>query len=125
MNDKLIEKMFEDNPHATLVVQSWFMGKMLESLSDDTIPEDFREMLREQGVKREQLVKMIGGSPRSLFDVFDENDIIISINYDNNNFRYSLNGETVESNDFFSRKESEYAAVEKAFQMLEAKIKES
>jgi hypothetical protein len=121
MNDKLIEKIFDKNPKATAVVQSWFMGKMLESLDDATIPEDFREMLREQGVKKEQLVKMIGGSPRSLFDVFDENNVIIQINA-GKNFSYSINeGDTI-SGSWDSRKGAEYAAIEQAFEMLEKQL---
>jgi len=116
-------EVFEKNPHATLVVQSYFMSKMLESLDDDTIPEDFRDMLRKQGVQKEQLIKMVEGSPRSLFDVFDEHDIVIQINtYPH--FSYSINNEVI-AGSWNKRKEAEMFAVNSAFEMLEAKIKES
>ena len=124
MNEQLIEKMFEDNPHATLLVQSWFMSKLVESLDDQTVPEDFREMLRQQGVSKEQLVKMIGGAPRALLDVFDENEIFIQINA-TGTFSYSINQGDVISGSWNTRKEAEYAAVQEAFKILEAKIKES
>ncbi len=119
-------EVFEKNPHATLVVQSWFMGKMLESLDDETVPEDFREMLRQQGVQKEHLIKMVEGSPRSLLDVLDENDVIISIVYDakNNVFRYAVN-DSVESIDYKTRKEAEADAIAYGVMELETKIKES
>ncbi len=120
----VMKELFENNPHATLLIQSWFMGKMLESLDDNTVPEDFREMLRKQGVQKEQLLKMVEGSPRSLFDVFDENDIIIQINT-GKTFSYSINEGDVISGSWDTRKGAEHAAVEQAFQLLEAKIKES
>jgi len=121
-----MKELFENNPHATLVIQSWFMGKMLESLDDNTVPEDFREMLRQQGVQKEHLIKMVEGSPRSLLDVLDENDVIISIVYDakNNVFRYAVN-DSVESIDYKTRKEAETDAVAYGMVELENKIKES
>lgn len=116
-------EVFEKNPHATLVVQSWFMGKMLESLDDNTVPEDFREMLRQQGVDKEHLIKMVEGSPRSLFDVLDEHDVIVQINtYPH--FSYSINNETI-AGSWNTRKEAEMFAVSAGLEMLENKIKES
>lgn len=122
----IMKELFENNPHATLVIQSWFMGKMLESLDDNTVPEDFREMLRQQGVQKEHLIKMVEGSPRSLLDVLDENDVIISIVYDakNNVFRYAVN-DSVESIDYKTRKEAEADAIAYGVMELETKIKES
>lgn len=116
-------EVFEKNPHATLVVQSWFMNRMLESLNDETVPEDFRDMLRQKGVQKEQLIKMIDGSPRSLFDVLDEHEVVIQINtYPH--FSYSINNETI-AGSWNTRKEAEMFAVSAGLEMLENKIKES
>lgn len=118
-----MREVFESNPHATALIQSWFMGKMLESLKDESIPEDFKEMMREKGVEKEQLIKMVEGSPRALFDVLDENDVIVQINtYPN--FSYSINNETI-AGSWITRKEAESFAVKAAIGMLENKIKES
>jgi len=116
-------EVFEKNPHATLVVQSWFMSKMLESLDDNTVPEDFREMLKQQGVQKEHLIKMVEGSPRSLFDVLDEHEVVIQINT-HPNFSYSINNETI-AGSWTTRKEAEMFAVSAGLEMLENKIKES
>jgi len=58
-------------------------------------------------------------SARSLFDVFDENDIIIIINYhDNIGFSFSVEDIT-QSDSFISRKEAEQAAIWEAIKLLE------
>ena len=118
-----MKEVFDNNPHATMVIQSWFMARMLDSLDDETVPEDFREMLRQQGVQKEHLVKMVEGSPRSLFDVLDEHEVVIQINtYPH--FSYSINNETI-AGSWNTRKEAEMFAVSAAVEMLENKIKES
>ena len=118
-----MREVFEKNPHATLVVQSWFMSKMLESLTDSSVPEDFKEMMRQKGVELEQLIKMVEGSPRALFDVLDEHDVVVQINtYPH--FSYSINNETI-AGSWTTRKEAETFAVSAAIEMLEKKIKES
>lgn len=117
-----IEQLFNENPHATALIQSWFMGKMLESLNDNSVPEDFKEMMRQQGVEKAQLVKMVEASPRALFDVLDENDLIISMNFHIDSFRFNINDST-DSIEFSSRKDAEMAAITEAFKLLEQKIK--
>lgn len=115
-------ELIQNYPHAAAAVKEWFVNKMLESVKESNVPEDFKEMMREQGVTNDRLVAMMDASPRLLLDIFDENNIIIGINYDNGNFRYSFNGETVESIDFSSRREAEKEAIEEAFVMLDVKL---
>lgn len=120
-----IEQLFNENPHATALVQSWFMGKMLESLNDNSVPEDFKEMMRQQGVEKAQLVKMVEASPRALFDVLDENDVFVQINVSNSGkvFSYSINEGEVISGGWDNRKSAELAGISEAFKLLEQKIK--
>lgn len=116
-------ELVENYPSAAAVVREWFVNKMLESVKESNVPEDFKQMMRDQGVSDERLVAMMDASPRLLLDVLDQNNIIIGINYDNGVFRYSFNGDTVESIDYTSRRDAERDAIEDAFIMLDAKLK--
>lgn len=116
-------ELVQNYPDATKVVREWFVNKMMESIKESDAPEEFKQMMRDQGIDDDRLVAMMNASPRLLLDVFDENKIIIGINYDNGSFRYSFNGETVESIDYTSRRDAEREAIEDAFIMLDAKLK--
>lgn len=116
-------------PKAAKVVREHFLEKLLESLKAD-LPEEFKDHVREQGVKDEDVINLIGKQPRILFDVFDENKIYIGVScnpvLENNEkenivFRYTFNGK-IESNDFSSRKEAELEAIKEAFELLEEKL---
>lgn len=114
-------ELLEKYPTAAQVVKSWYMGKMLESFADKNVPDDFKEFMRNQGVDNDKIAKMIDGSPRILFDVFDENDIVIQINT-KDRFSYSINNAEATSSSWFSRKEAESEAIKIAFEMLNGKI---
>ena len=116
-------ELVQNYPDATNVVREWFVNKMMESIKEADAPDEFKQMMRDQGIDNDRHVAMIDASPRLLLDVLDQNNIIICINYDNGSFRYSFNGETVESIDFTSRREAEKEAIEHAFIMLDAKLK--
>lgn len=116
-------ELIQNYPNATNVVREWFVNKMMESIKESDVPEDFKQMMRDQGIDDGRLVAMMDASPRLLLDVLDQNNIIIGISYDNGVFRYSFNGKTVESIDFTSRRDAEREAIEDAFIMLDAKIK--
>jgi hypothetical protein len=120
-------QLLENYPHATAVVKAWFLEQMIESLKDETVPDDFKNFMREQGIENDKLGIMIDANPRMLFDVFDENDIFINIfQSDSGNIMWGWSDiEKTYVKDSFSktRKEAELLAIEKAFDILENKLK--
>ena len=97
-------ELLEQNPHTTLLIKAWYMEKMLESFKDDSVPDDFKEMMRAQPIDDDKIAKMIDGAPRLLFDFFDENNVIIQINT-GKVFSYSINEGEVISGGWDNRKE--------------------
>lgn len=115
-------ELVENYPAAAGAVREWFVNKMLESIKESSAPEEFKEMMRSQGIDNDRLVAMMDASPRLLLDVLDENKIIISMNFEGDSFRFSIN-DSVGSVPYYSRREAEKEAIEEAFVMLDAKLK--
>ena len=115
------EELLDLYPIATEVVRDWFMDKMAESFKNQELPKDFKEFMREQGIPNDKLVKFIDVNPRVLFDVFDDNGVIINVVHSNGVFSWDVN--TVKSlNSYSSRREAESASVQRAFQILHDKL---
>jgi len=115
------EELLDLYPIATEVVRDWFMDKMAESFKNQELPKDFKEFMREQGIPNDKLVKLIDVNPRVLFDVFDDNGVIINVVHSNDVFSWDVN--TVKSLDSYSsRREAESASVQRAFQILHDKL---
>lgn len=113
--------LLEKYPYATEAVRDWFMGKMIESFKDQNVPSDFKEYMRQQGIPNDRLAQMMQGNPRVLFDVFDDNKLIINIVCTENGFSWDVGA--VKSVQFYQhRKDAELAAVERAFQILDEKL---
>lgn len=113
--------LLEKYPYATDVVRQWFMDKMIESLKDESVPQDFRDFMRKQGIPNENIVKVLDGNPRALFDVFDNNNLIISVVHTEDGFTWDVAG-VKHIGYYSSRREAEYDAVERAFQILDDKL---
>ena len=114
--------LLEKYPAATEIIRAWFMEKMIESFKDENVPDEFKDFMREQGIENDKLGTMIDVNPRMLFDVFDENDVIIIIKYhDNFGFTWAVE-ETDEQSFYKTRKEAEAFAIEVAFDILENKL---
>ena len=108
-------------PIATEVVRDWFMDKMAESFKNQELPKDFKEFMREQGIPNDRLVKLIDVNPRVLFDVFDNNGVIINIVCTENGFTWDL-GDAKNIQFYQYRKDAELEAVQRAFQILHDKL---
>jgi len=115
-------KLLENYPHTTEVVREWFMEQMIESFKDQNVPEDFKEFMRQQGVPDDKLIKVIESNPRVLFDVFDNNELIINVIYTGNGFSWDV-ADVKSIKLYSSRKNAEIDAIERAFQMLDEKLK--
>lgn len=116
-------ELLEKHPYATEVIRTWFLEKMIESLNDQSVPDEFKDFMRGQGIDNERLSTMIDANPRMLFDVFDENDLFIEIfMYPDVTFTCKIGNEAT-TNSWKTRKEAEMFAIEAAFEILENKLK--
>ena len=114
-------ELLKEYPETTRLIKDWYMRMMLESFKDDSVPEDFKEMMRATPIDDDKISKMIDGAPRLLFDFFDENEIIIETVHNGGKWWYSIDGAST-PNFFSSRKEAEKYSIEEAFQVLNDKI---
>jgi hypothetical protein len=108
-------------PLATEVIKNWFNNLMMESFKDPGIAEEFKQFILEQGIELDKLATLIDTNPRMLFDVFDANEIYISVFHTPNTFMVSINQSDLKVR-YNTRKETEHAAIEAAFEILENKL---
>ena len=117
--------LLETYPKAATVIKEFYYEKMINSLQEDNdIPEEFKDMVKAHQFDSEYIATFIDNNPRFLFDIFDANDVYIQITVDleNNCFRYSFDGGQVESNDFLTRIAAETRSIEAAFEILNEKL---
>ena len=121
-------KLLENNPLSATLIRAWFLEKMIESLQTTDVPDEFKDMMRETGIENDKLSVMIDINPRMLFDVFDENHILIEIFrplnegsiYPSNYFSYKIGNMSPDIKK--TRKEAELFAIEAAFEILEKQL---
>ena len=115
-------EILQKYPHSADVVRKWLFDRMVESMQDDSVPEDFKQSMMNEAVTNVRLAVFIDTNPRILFDVFDENDVIIIIKY-HDNFGFTWAVEEADDQSFYkTRKEAELFAIEVAFDILENKL---
>lgn len=115
-------ELLEKNPLSAEIVRAWFMERMIESLKDENVPDEFKDYMREQGIDNDKLGTMIDINPRMLLDVFDANDIIIETSlYPNGEFTIKIGNEAT-TNSWKTRKEAELFAIDAAFEILEKQL---
>jgi hypothetical protein len=127
-----MKELLEKYPKAAKVVREYYLDQLIESLKDKSLPDEFKEHVKQQGITNETISGIISGNPRLLFDVFDDNILYIGIILNNSanemRFEYGIsngmegifdNGKSIKYN---TRKEAEQKAVEEAFQLLEEKL---
>lgn len=122
-------ELLKEHPETTKLIQAWYLDKMLESFKDESVPDDFKEMMRATPIDEDKISKMIDGAPRLLFDFFDEHELYVEVlvNYKDKPsiFTYTViaDGDVVsQPTKYNSRKETEYVAIEEAFKLLNDKI---
>ena len=125
-------EILQKYPHSADVVRKWLFDRMVESMQDDSVPEDFKQSMMNEAVTNVRLAVFIDTNPRMLFDVFDENDIIIyfMIFSSPEGVRFSAaihtGNDEVKPNPIGkqcnTRKEAELFAIEAAFEILENKL---
>jgi hypothetical protein len=114
--------LLQKHTASAVVIRAWFLEKMIESLQTSDVPDDFKNMMRETGIEDDKLAIMIDANPRMLFDVFDDNDIIIENSlYPDGTFTIKI-GNQATTQSWKTRKEAEAFAIEAAFEILENKL---
>lgn len=115
-------ELLEKYPLSAKIIKDWFLGQMIESLKKETIDEEFKTFMREQGIDDDKMGTLIDINPVMLFPVFDEHDVIIETSlYPNGEFTIKI-GNQATTNSWKTRKEAELFAVEAAFEILENKL---
>jgi hypothetical protein len=116
------EELLESYPLSTEIVRKWFFNQMISSMENESVPEEFKQAMMAEAVTNERLATLIDVQPRTLFDVFDQNDIIILIKY-HDNFGWSFVVEEADDQSFYkTRKEAEIDAIKIAFEILEEQL---
>lgn len=115
-------ELIQNYPAAGKIVKEWFFKSMIESFKDETVPDEFKEFMLEQGIEDDKIGILIDVNPRMLFDVFDENEIVIENSlYPDGTFTIKI-GNQATTQSWKTRKEAEIFAIEAAFEILENKL---
>lgn len=114
-------ELLQKHPLAANVIKEWFMKSMLESFKDESVPSEFKQFMLEQGIEDDKVGTLIDINPRTLFDVFDDNEIFISVNVTDRKFTYRIDN-LVNPTEYSTRKECELISITRAFELLENKL---
>ena len=122
-------ELLEQNPESAKLICSYYLEVMLESLNDDSLPEDFKDHVRSQGMDNNNIAAILDGNPRNLFDFFDSHNMYITVTcFSDGSFSYSIIadiGTSGTSEVYKTRKEADRNAVETAIKQLESSLTKS
>jgi hypothetical protein len=121
------KEIFEKYPLSTEAMREWFKAKLVESFKEFNEDEAFKGAMLELGVDDEQLTRVVEAGPHMLFELFDNNEIYVSIfyYYNEKQWGFSINETHANFNgQFSSRKATEHAAMLKGLGKLEITLKE-
>ena len=122
-------ELLEQNPESAKLICSYYLEVMLESLNDDSLPEDFKDHVRSQGMDNNNIAAILDGNPRNLFDFFDSHNMYITVTcFSDGSFSYSIIadiGTSGTSEVYKTRKEADKNAVETAIKQLELTLTKS
>jgi hypothetical protein len=125
---KAIE-LLEQNPESAKLICSYYLEVMLESLNDESLPEDFKDHVREQAMDNRNIAAILDGNPRNLFDFFDSQLLFINIMTEKGetfSYKIIINEIGVSSTLMAkTRKEAEKEAIIAAIGMLETRLTNS
>jgi hypothetical protein len=114
-------ELLEKYPRAASVIKNWLLWKMVDALQNESIDEEFKQYMRDQGIENDKIAPMIDANPRMLFDIFDEHEVFISINVLYKKFTYRIDN-LVNPTEYSTRKECELISITRAFEILENKL---
>lgn len=116
-------ELLQENPNAAKIIKEYYNELMINSLDDSSLPENFKEFMREQELDDDKVAQMMEANARNVYDVLDENGFIISISYDATfeKFYWFINGDSHKIA-CSTRKDAENDAVAAAIYRLEERI---
>jgi hypothetical protein len=120
------ENLMNNNPLSTAKLKEFFLDKLVASFEEFDDDKDFKQFMIDSGITDQQIATVLTGNPRSCFDMFDKEDIVVSIVYvDKKGFTFYLDAELGTDKGYFdTRIDCELAALEMCVELLEEKLKE-
>jgi hypothetical protein len=116
-------ELLEKYPRAASVIRNWLVQRLVEALQNESIDEEFKQYMRDQGIDNDKVGAMIDANPRMLFDAFDEYEIFIGTNVTQKDaFHCTINNSLSPGGTHYTRKEAELFAIDAAFDILENKL---
>jgi hypothetical protein len=121
------KELLESCPKATDASGEYFYGKLVNSLVNADVTEEYKDFVKSQEFSNEFIANVMDTNPRAFFDVFDNNGIIINIAYTPDGFTWGLYMESDEigikdTTVYNFRVEAERVAVENVFKLLNDKL---
>ena len=126
-------ELLNESRFAKPVILNWFKQQMLNSFQGTELTKEQIEQYIEDTLAENTFVELININPRMMFDVFDENEIIIYyLVYENRkeiSFSYSIKDINNESNSINgviakTRKEAELSGIIEATKILNNKLEQ-
>lgn len=114
--------LLEEHPKTAAVIKQWLLDKLLESIEDSKVPDDFKEFARQQSMDDDKVAGILQNTPRSLFDVFDNHKIQVETIVDELGGFWWKIGEIKSTCGYEFRINCDKAAIVEAFKLLEAKL---
>jgi hypothetical protein len=122
-------ELLEQNPETAKLICSYYLEVMLESLNDESLPEDFKDHVRAQAMDNRNIAAILDGNPRNLFDFFDSHNMYINVtSFSDGSFSYSITSDIATSGSsevYKTRKEADKVSVEIAIKQLESTLTKS
>ena len=133
LNSMYTVELLNESNFAKPVILNWFKQQMLNSFQGTELTKEQIEQYIEDTLTEKTFVELININPRMMFDVFDENEIIIYyLVYENRkeiSFSYSIKDINNESNSINgvivkTRKEAELSGIIEATKILNNKLEQ-
>jgi hypothetical protein len=119
-------ELLETYPKAANMISQFYQQRLIQSMNTDNVPEDFKELLKQQNFDNLYVSKFLDANPRILFDVFDENGIFVETLYMENKFHFTIvnegEGVLAEPESFDTRMECDRSAIRSAMKLLNDKL---
>jgi len=120
----------EKFPNVLDALREHYTKKLEDSIKQtESIPDDFKEMLKERGITDDTIIAVINENPAALFYFFDGYKMYINITtFSDGSFSYSIIGDVASlgsTETFSSRKEAEKEVIKQAITQLEATLTKS
>ena len=120
------EKLMNENPLTKDKLKEWFLDKLMASANEFKEDDSFKEFMIKSGITDDQITTVFKEGGRASLDMFDENDVVVTIIHDwkTKKFSYRINDEK-QTGKYSLRKEAEKHAMWRAVSILEEKLTEN